>query len=93
MFIFVFDNNKYFFYDYCLGELDANSYIFGLAGGMFLYISLVDMVPEMNESVETASKTSTSSALGVFLLQNIGILVGIVCLYTLARFQDDIQFG
>ncbi|XP_023338022.1 zinc transporter ZIP14 [Eurytemora carolleeae] len=76
-----------------LGELDANSYIFGLAGGMFLYISLVDMVPEMNESVETASKTSTSSALGVFLLQNIGILVGIVCLYTLARFQDDIQFG
>jgi hypothetical protein len=32
-----------------VGELDANFYIFGLAGGMFLYISLVDMVPEMNE--------------------------------------------
>ena len=77
----------------CLGELDANSYIFGLAGGMFLYISLVDMVPEMNESVETASKTSTRSALGIFFLQNIGMLTGIVCLYTLARFQDDIQFG
>merc|ERR1712083_1223683 len=28
-----------------LGELDANCYIFALAGGMFLYISLVDMVP------------------------------------------------
>jgi hypothetical protein len=34
------------------GELDANFYIFGLAGGMFLYISLVDMVPEMNEREE-----------------------------------------
>merc|ERR1712098_107973 len=46
-----------------LGELDANRYIFALAGGMFLYISLVDMVPEMNESVETASKTSVPAAL------------------------------
>merc|ERR1719334_1732707 len=34
-----------------LGELDANCYIFALAGGMFLYISLVDMVPELNETV------------------------------------------
>lgn len=76
-----------------LGELDANCYIFGLAGGMFLYISLVDMVPELNETVEVASKTSVSSALTTFLLQNIGILVGIGSLYTLARFQDDIQIG
>jgi zinc transporter ZupT len=36
-----------------VGELDANCYIFGLAGGMFLYISLVDMVPEMNERKES----------------------------------------
>ena len=70
-----------------------NIYIFGLAGGMFLYISLVDMVPEMNESLDTASKTSVSSALAVFFLQNLGILAGIVCLYTLARFQDNISFG
>jgi len=73
-----------------LGELDANCYIFGLAGGMFLYISLVDMVPEMNESVETASKKSVGAALAVFTLQNIGILIGIISLYILARFQDDI---
>jgi zinc transporter ZupT len=48
-----------------VGELDANFYIFGLAGGMFLYISLVDMVPEMNER-EGANQLlqyfSTSSA-------------------------------
>jgi len=64
-----------------------------LAGGMFLYISLVDMVPELNETVEVASRTSISSALHVFLIQNIGILIGIGSLFTLARFQDDIQIG
>merc|ERR550519_2064658 len=51
-----------------LGELEgSSSYIFGLAGGMFLYISLVDMMPELNEAVETASKTSVKDALTVFL--------------------------
>ena len=62
-----------------LGELDGtNVYIFALAGGMFLYISLVrinstidgflliqisfqvDMVPELNQSVEDASRVRSS---------------------------------
>jgi zinc transporter 14 len=77
-----------------LGELEGSScYIFGLAGGMFLYISLVDMMPELNEAVETASKTSFKDALVVFALQNIGILTGVVCLFTLALYQDDILLG
>jgi len=77
-----------------LGELEGSScYIFGLAGGMFLYISLVDMMPELNEAVETASKRSFGEALTVFLLQNVGILVGIICLFTLALYQDNIQIG
>jgi hypothetical protein len=41
--------------------------------------------------VETASKKSVRHALFVFMLQNIGILTGIACLFTLAKFQDDIQ--
>merc|ERR1719339_316484 len=76
-----------------LGELDANCNIFALAGGMFLYISLVDMVPELNETVEVASRTSVKKAVQTFCLQNLGILTGIVCLFTLARFQDDIQIA
>ena len=48
---------------------------------MFLYISLVDMVPELNETVERASKVSSLRALATFGLQNIGIIVGIVCLH------------
>ena len=58
---------------------------------MFLYISLVDMVPELNETVERASKVNSRQAVATFGLQNIGIILGIVCLYILARFQDDIQ--
>ena len=77
-----------------LGELEGSScYIFGLAGGMFLYISLVDMMPELNEAVETSSTRSLGEALTVFLLQNIGILIGITCLFTLALYQDNIQIG
>ena len=30
----------------------ANEYIFAVAGGMFLYIALVDMAPEMNAATE-----------------------------------------
>ena len=30
----------------------ANEYIFAIAGGMFLYIALVDMAPEMNAATE-----------------------------------------
>jgi len=33
-----------------LGEVEATIYIFGLAGGMFLYISLVDMVSPIYKS-------------------------------------------
>lgn len=75
-----------------LGELDANTYIFAIAGGMFLYIALVDMIPELNETVEIASKESVGKALWIFFLQNIGILIGICFLFTLAKFQDEIDF-
>lgn len=75
-----------------LGEIEASVYIFGLAAGMFLYISLVDMVPEMNEVSQQASRKSVAQALHVLLLQNIGMFVGVAALYVLALFQDQIRF-
>merc|ERR1711988_1266537 len=77
-----------------LGEMQfLNQYIFAAAGGMFLYISLVDMVPELNSMIDNLSKESLTEALKVFLLQNIGMLVGIFSLFTLAKYQDDIQIS
>ena len=69
----------------------GNQYIFAAAGGMFLYIALVDMVPELNATLDQLSKQSAKSAFTVFLLQNIGILTGIFSLFILAKFQDKIQ--
>ena len=75
-----------------LGEMHlGNQYIFAAAGGMFLYIALVDMVPELNSTMDQMSKQSVKSALAVFFLQNVGILVGIFSLFILAKYQDDIQ--
>ena len=58
---------------------------------MFLYISLVDMVPELNHEVERHSRVSAKKALFTFFLQNIGIIIGVFSLYILAIYQDEIQ--
>ncbi|CAG0883634.1 unnamed protein product [Cyprideis torosa] len=72
-----------------LGNVEVVSqYIFGFAGGMFLYIALTDMVPEMNEVAVKASKEKTSSAIRVMSLQSLGFLLGTGTLYLLAAFPD-----
>ncbi|XP_069694535.1 metal cation symporter ZIP14-like isoform X2 [Periplaneta americana] len=76
-----------------LGEIEASTYIFGFAAGMFMYISLVDMVPEMNEVAEEASKLGLKSGFQTLLLQNLGMGIGVTALYVLARYQDNINFG
>ena len=58
---------------------------------MFLYISLVDMVPELNQAVEADSRVSARKALFTFFLQNVGIIIGVMTLYVLAIYQDEIQ--
>ena len=77
----------------CFRIFVTNILFFIAAGGMFLYISLVDMVPELNSMIDNLSKESLTEALKVFLLQNIGMLVGIFSLFTLAKYQDDIQIS
>lgn len=77
-----------------LGELaEASMYIFAFAGGVFLYISLVDMIPEMNEEVENASKDGVWDAIKVIALQNVGWITGTAVLFTLAFFTEDIIFA
>lgn len=77
-----------------LGELAAASmYIFALAGGVFLYISLVDMIPEMNHEVESASKDGVWDAIKVVGLQNIGWITGTAILFILAYYADNLTFA
>lgn len=55
---------------------DANTYIFAFAGGLFVYIALADMIPEMNNQAKSAAQLGHDSTLTVFVHQNIGLLLG-----------------
>lgn len=67
-----------------LGDLTQSaSFIFALAGGMFLYISLVDMMGELSAMLEE-SKQSTRECLRLLTLQNLGILSGIIIIFILS---------
>ncbi|XP_067934156.1 metal cation symporter ZIP8-like [Watersipora subatra] len=50
----------------------ATPWILGVAGGMFLYIALADMMPEMNRAAEEHK----DKAITVFIIQNAGFLCG-----------------
>lgn len=73
-----------------LGEFDASVHVFAFAAGMFLYISLVDMMPELNAAMEEASKRGVKAALEMLFLQNIGLLAGVTLLFSLAQYQNGI---
>lgn len=76
-----------------LGDLaDASPYVFAFAGGMFLYIALVDMMGELTAAIDKASHQGMSQTFKVLLLQNIGILVGVFTLLFLAKYGEKINF-
>lgn len=68
-------------------------HIFALAAGMFLYISLVAMMGELNEALEAARPQGLSHSLRVFLLQNLGIGVGLALLFVMAKYSSYFDFG
>lgn len=70
----------------------AHTWIFGVAGGMFLYISLVDMVPEMNQVVE-AKENKELGITQLFILQNIGMIIGFGIILIISLYAEDIKFG
>ncbi|KAM8972426.1 metal cation symporter ZIP14 [Pelodytes ibericus] len=73
------------------GSHFSSNWIFGLAGGMFLYISLADMFPEMNE----VSKEDEEGGrpLTAFLIQNAGLLTGFGIMLLLTTFSGQIQLS
>ncbi|XP_061762019.1 metal cation symporter ZIP14 isoform X4 [Nerophis ophidion] len=76
------------------GILAGNSFspnwIFALAGGMFLYIALADMFPEMNEVSREEEDAGGSSFLLTFTIQNGGLLTGFSIMLLLTTYSGHI---
>lgn len=67
---------------------NISMWIFALTAGLFMYVALVDMVPEMlhNDAGEQGFNHC-----GFFLLQNAGILLGFCIMLLIALFEHKIQ--
>ncbi|XP_067335856.1 metal cation symporter ZIP8 isoform X2 [Channa argus] len=74
-----------------LGSNFAPNVIFAIAGGMFLYIALADMFPEMESIARGQQRTSTKIVF--FLIQNAGLLTGFAIILLITIFAGDINLG
>ncbi|XP_069133788.1 metal cation symporter ZIP14-like [Argopecten irradians] len=76
-----------------LGEnTSAHDWIFGIAGGMFLYISLVDMMPEMNSEAENEENKRILGTARIFILQNLGLILGFAVILLMTLYGGEINF-
>ncbi|XP_004685462.1 PREDICTED: zinc transporter ZIP14 [Condylura cristata] len=73
------------------GSHFSANWIFALAGGMFLYIALADMFPEMNEVSQEDERKG--SVLVPFVIQNLGLLTGFTIMLVLTMYSGQIQIG
>ncbi|XP_042325720.1 metal cation symporter ZIP8 [Sceloporus undulatus] len=73
-----------------VGNNFAPNIIFAIAGGMFLYISLADMFPEMNDMMRE-KVTGRKTDLAFFLIQNVGLLTGFAAILLITLYAGDIE--
>ncbi|KAK9534253.1 hypothetical protein VZT92_009309 [Zoarces viviparus] len=74
-----------------LGSNFAPNAIFAIAGGMFLYIALADMFPEMDKILWEQKRTSTKIVF--FMIQNAGLLTGFAIILLITIFAGEINLG
>uniref|UniRef100_A0A182QQ70 Zinc transporter foi n=1 Tax=Anopheles farauti TaxID=69004 RepID=A0A182QQ70_9DIPT len=66
---------------------EASAWVFAVAAGMFLYIAMVDMIPELTSSHGAEERCKTSE----FLLQFLGLTVGFSIMMVIAMYEHDLM--
>lgn len=75
-----------------LGEnAEAHTWVFAFAGGMFLYIALVDMMPAMTHAGEIEENKRLIGTANIFILQNAGMLTGFSVMLILAIYGGNLE--
>ncbi|XP_032871393.1 zinc transporter ZIP10-like [Amblyraja radiata] len=69
--------------------VNVTSWIFTITAGIFLYVALVDMLPEM---LRSQSNGRRKRHLGQFLGENLGFLLGAGVMLCIALFEDRLLF-
>ncbi|KAM4026153.1 zinc transporter ZIP10 [Anomaloglossus baeobatrachus] len=71
---------------------DITLWIFAITAGMFLYVALVDMLPEMLHG-DGENEEHGYCPVGQFILQNLGLLLGFAIMLVIALYEDKIVFN
>ncbi|KAL5967590.1 Metal cation symporter ZIP8 [Taenia solium] len=75
-----------------IGEVSSGAlYVFAATSGVFLHVSLADMLPSIRETLEEAEKKRGSS-LGIFVIQIGGLITGYACVLGVIFASDYISF-
>ena len=72
-------------------KTSAVHYIYGIAGGMFLYISLVDMLPESIQMIRVLAGKSKKRGFKMLFVQNFFILIGMGAMLLLSFYAHEIK--
>ncbi|KAK3910606.1 Metal cation symporter ZIP8 [Frankliniella fusca] len=75
-----------------IGEVEYSYLIFAFAGGLFLYIALGSLTPELKTMVEEELTTKGRKRASLALvLQLLGVSFGATALYLITRYNDSIR--
>lgn len=66
---------------------EASAWVFAVAAGLFLYIALVDMIPELTSAHGAEDRCKTSE----FLLQFFGMTAGFGIMLLIAMYEHDLK--
>ncbi|XP_022804198.1 zinc transporter ZIP14-like isoform X2 [Stylophora pistillata] len=67
-------------------QADVRLWIFAIAGGIFLYVALVDMLPELMHSESLQTEPAVT-----FICQNFGMLLGIGIMLVISLYEEDLM--